>query len=271
METLNDESIKTFYSQHHDKIRDKRSESPYALRRYAHATQYEGMLRYVQPGMRVLDAGCGDGVLSVLMANKGAMVTGCDFSAPNIEAAKEYATEHHVVNVEFLVGDVEHLPFPDNSFDLVVSSHVLEHLPDFNKGLQEVMRVTKKRAIIAIPTILNPCSFVQVGYGWFWLKGPRSFGAFFIGAARTTGALLLGREGVNENYAGHDVPHIFRFPWIMKQKVKRLGFHLISYQADCLCLPYFESLLPFIKFLDQFKNRKVLRNLGYGTAYIIEK
>ena len=271
MKEANSEAIKAFYSQHHDKIRDKRSESTYPLRHYAHATQYEGILEFVLPGMRVLDAGCGDGVLSILMANKGATVVGCDFSLPNIEAAKEYAAEHHITNVEFLVGDAEHLPFPDSSFDLVVSSHVLEHLPDFDKGLQEVLRVTKKRAVIAIPTALNPCSFVQLGYGWFWLKGLRSFAAFFIGLVRTVVALLLGREGVNESYAGHDVPHVFRFPWIMKRKIQRFGFHLVSYQADCLCLPYFEFLLPVVKFLDRFKNRKILRNLGYGTAYIVEK
>ncbi len=271
MKESSDEPIKAFYNQHHDKIRDKRSQSPYVLRRYAHTTQYEGILQFVQPGMKVLDAGCGDGVLSVLMANKGAMVTGCDFSVPNIEAAKGYVAEHHIANVEFLVGDAEHLPFPDSSFDLVVSSHVLEHLPDFDQGLREVMRVTKKRAIIAIPTILNPCSFVQVGHGWFYLKGPRSFVAFFTGLTKTARALLMGHEGVDETYGGTDVPHIFRFPWIMKEKVKRLSFHLISYQADCLCLPYFESLLPCIKFLDRFKNKEILKNLGYGTTFVIEK
>ena len=271
METQNNEDIKAFYSQHHDRIRDKRSKSAYPLRHYAHATQYEGILQFVLPGMKVLDAGCGDGVLSVLMANKGAVVIGCDFSAPNIEAAREYAVEHNIANVEFLVGDAERLPFPDNSFDLVVSSHVLEHLPHFDKGLQEVMRVTKKRAITAIPTVLNPCSFVQVGHGWFWLKGPRSFVAFFIGIVKTVWAFVTEREGVNETYGGADVPHIFRFPWVMKKKVKRFGFHLVSYQADCLCLPYFEFLLPTIKFLDRFKNRGILRNLGYGTTFVIEK
>ncbi len=271
MKENNSEPIKAFYNQYHDNIRDKRANSPYILRRHAHTTQYEGILQFVQPGMRVLDAGCGDGVLSVLMTKKGAMVVGCDFSAPNIDAAKEYTVQHKIHNVEFLIGDAEHLPFLDNSFDLVVSSHVLEHLPDFDQGLKEVMRVAKKRAIIAIPTVLNPCSFVQVGRGWFWLKGPKSFIAFFTGVLKTAWALITGREGVNETYGGADVPHIFRFPWIMKRKVKRLGFHLVSYQADCLCLPYFESLLPWIKFLDRFKDRTVLRNLGYGTAYVVEK
>lgn len=95
--------------------------------------------------------------------------------------------------------------------------------------------------------------------------------AFFIGIVKTVWAFVTEREGVNETYGGADVPHIFRFPWVMKKKVKRFGFHLVSYQADCLCLPYFEFLLPTIKFLDRFKNRGILRNLGYGTTFVIEK
>ncbi len=266
-----EEKIKAFYNQYHDNIRDKRANSPYPLRQYAHATQYGGILQYVQPGMKVLDAGCGDGVLSVMMAHKGAFVTGCDFSEPNIKAAREYAHEQGIPNAEFLVGDAENLPFPDNSFDLVVSSHVLEHLPDFDKGLQEVMRVTKKRAVVAIPTVLNPCSFVQVGRGWFWLKGPRSFLAFFRGLLLTCRAAFFGEEGVDEMYGGANVPHVFRFPRVMKTKIKYLGFHLVSYHADCLCFPYFESLLPIIKYADKFRDSRLLRDFGYGTTFVIEK
>ncbi|OYV62953.1 MAG: hypothetical protein B7X03_03670 [Parcubacteria group bacterium 21-58-10] len=266
-----EKNIKAFYNQYYDNIRDKRANSPYVLRRYVHATQYEGILQYVQPGMKVLDAGCGDGVLSVQMANKGAIVTGCDFSEPNIAAAKKYVSQQKIANVEFLVGDAENLPFSDNSFDLVVSSHVLEHLPDFDKGLREIMRVTKKRAIIAIPTVLNLCSFVQVGRGWFWLKGPRSFFALIRGFFLTCKALFLREEGVDEMYGGAKVPHIFRFPLVMKKKVKRLGFDLVSYHADCLCLPYFESALPIMRYLDRFRDKMFLRDLGYGTTFVIEK
>lgn len=267
---MDSKHIKDFYSGYADEIVDKRLRSPYALRRYAHEAQYQSILKHVKPGMRVLDAGCGEGVLSVMMAKKGAIVTGCDLSAPNIEASKKYASEQGV-GAEFIIADLEKIPFEDNTFDLVVSSHVLEHLPDFDKGLREVMRVSKNSAVVAIPTLLNFCSLVQVGGGWFYLKGVRSFFALSFGLLKLFYALIFGKEGVDESYGGGGVPHVFRFPWIMKKKIRDNGFNLVSYEASSVCFPYFASLLPLIKFFDEFRDWVILRNFGYGTTYIIKK
>jgi len=265
------EDIKAFYTRYNDKIFDKRLNSPYKLRRYAHIKQYQSVLSFVEPGMKVLDAGCGDGILSVMMAKKGAIVTGCDISEPNIERCRAYAKEQGLSNIQFQLADSEKLPFADNSFDLVVSSHVLEHLPDFDLGLRELLRVSKKQAVAAIPTVLNKCSLVQVGHGWFYLKGPRSFAALPWGTLKMFWALVTGQEGVNETYGGEGAPHVFRFPWIMKKKIRKNGFILKQYEASSLVIPYFEFLLPVTKFLDQYKDRKFFRNFGYGTTYLIEK
>lgn len=265
------DKIKEFYNSYADKITEKRFNSPYHLRRYAHLRQYEAFLKYIKPGMKVLDAGCGEGVLSIMMARKGAIVVGCDLSQPNVQSAKKYAQTEGIKNIEFVEGDGENLPFEDNSFDLVVSSHVLEHLPDFDLGLREIMRVSKKRAIVAIPTILNLCSLVQVGKGWFYLKGPKSFLALFRGFGKMCWALILGKEGVNESYGQEGIPHIFRFPWIMKWKIKKQEFYLIKYEASSICLPYFSSLLPLIKQLDKLTDKIIFRNFGYGTTYVVEK
>ncbi len=271
MNIINKKENKEFYTSHSDKINSKRLNSPYVLRRYAHLCQYESILKFVQPGMKVLDAGCGEGALSVMMASRGVLVTGCDISIPNIEEAKKYAMDSGISDINFLVSDLENMPFENDSFDLVVSSHVLEHIPDFDKGLREIMRVTKKRAVVAIPTVLNACSWVQVGRGWFYLKGPKSFLAFFVGFFKMLVALLSGSEGVDETYSVGKMPHVFRFPKVMLEKAKRNGFQVISYEASSVCLPYFEFLLPVIKFLDKFRDKKIIRNFGYGTTFIIEK
>ncbi len=264
-------SIKDFYAGYADHITQKRSESSYVLRKYIHQQQYESIAKFVQPGMKVLDDGCGEGALSFLLAMKGASVIGCDISRSNIEVCNILESKNESLDMTFLTADAEELPFPDNSFDIVVSSHVLEHLPDFDKGLQEIMRVSKKRAIIAIPTICSPCSLVQVGHGWFWLKGIRSFFGFFHGLWRLLVAFIRDEEGVDEGYAGNNVPHIFRFPSVMEKKVKKLGFKLLSYEADAFCIPYFEFFLPIIKMLNTSRARTILRKFGYGTLYVIEK
>jgi len=269
--TRTDKNIKDFYTTYGDRITEKRLNSPYKLRRYAHVAQYNSILAHVGSGMRVLDAGCGEGTLAIMMAKKGAKVTGCDLSEPNIENARMYAKESDVIDIQFIAGDSEHLPFGDNEFDLVVSSHVLEHLPDFDAGLKEVMRVTKKRAVIAIPTVINLCSLVQVGGGSFFRKNVRSFVAFPKGLLRAILALVRGEEGVDETYGGADVPHVFRFPRVMIHKIEKYGFHLIAYEAPSICFPYFELFLPLIRFLDKFKSKKGFRNCGYGTTFVVEK
>ncbi len=263
--------IKQFYTRHADTITEKRVQSPYPLRRCVHEAQYEAVLAYVVPGMRVLDAGCGEGTLSLRMAERGAQVTGVDISQPNITACKRYARDAHIETVTFQVEDLESLSFADNSFDLVVSSHVLEHLPDFDKGLQEIMRVTTCRAVVAIPTALSACSWVQVGHGWFYLKGIRSFIAFPWGILRTLWALVRGADGVDETYGGADVPHLFRFPWIMKRTIQKCGFRLIEYKADSVCIPYIDRNVSWIAWLNAHRHAAIIRDCGYGTLYVIEK
>ncbi len=267
---MTNKDLKQFYTNYADEINSKRLNSPFKVRRYAHYCQYKSILDQVQPGETVLDAGCGEGALSVMLAKKGAIVTGTDISEPNIVAAKKYAAENDVT-INFLVADIENLPFNNDSFDVVVSSHVLEHIPDFDKGLKEIVRIGKSKTVVAIPTILNLCSLVQVGGGQYYLKGPRSFLAILKGFIFMLVALVTGREGVDEGYAGNGVEHIFRFPWILRKKVQHYKFIITYQEASTLCVPFFEFLLPVSKFMDRFKHLVFLRNFGYGTTYVIRK
>lgn len=261
---------KEFYTDHNDNIRGKREYSKYPLRAYAHKMQYESILQFVKPGMSVLDAGCGDGVLSLKMAQKGAHVTGIDMSEPNIVRAKKEALRAGFT-IDFLVGDAEKIPFGDTSFDLVVSSHVLEHLPDFDAGLRELLRVTRGKVVVAVPTLPNLCSLVQVGGGWFYLKGPRSFLGLVAGFLKMVTAWILRREGVDEGYEGHDVPHIFRFQYAVRKRMSLAGAHIVYQEASSLCVPYFSSLLPLIRWMDKYRSAPFLKNCGYGTTYLISK
>ncbi len=260
---------KSFYDAFADKINSKRLNSPYKVRRYAHVKQYTSILDRIAPGELVLDAGCGEGALSVMMAMKGANVTGVDLSRPNIEEAKKYAAANGV-NITFAIGDLEELPFPDNSFDTVVCSHVLEHIPNFDKGLQELARVARKKVIFAVPTALNCLSFVQLGGGQYYAKGPRAFAGLPIGALKVLWAALTGKEGVDEGYCGTDMEHIFRFPKVVRKKLKKYNLKLVDQEASTLALPYFETLLPISRALDKLSNKPIFRNFGYGTTFVVD-
>lgn len=265
------DSNKTIYSQYADKIFDKRYNSPDPLRRYVHRAQYQSIINQVPANSKVIDIGCGEGVLACLLAAAGHTVVGIDISEPNIVRANALAESMGVTDkVTFMVGDAENVPFADASFEMAISCHVLEHLPDFNKGLHEVYRVTKEKAIIALPTILNLCSLVQAGRGSFWEVSRRSLIALprgFILALKN----ILG-EGVDEGYGGHaELTHIWRYPWIMKKRLRAAGFSIVHFEASTLAVPYFSALVPLISLLDKTKAWPVLRNCGYGSTAVLKK
>jgi len=100
----------------------------------------------IREGESVLDVGCGTGSLT-LAAKRGAGggdVRGIDASPEMIEVARQKAAKRGA-DVEFNVALIEDLPFPDGSFDVVLSSLMLHHLPDDlkRKGFAEIHRVLK--------------------------------------------------------------------------------------------------------------------------------
>lgn len=104
-------------------------------------------LARLQPGEEVLDVGCGTGTLALVARQRvGAIgsVSGIDPSLQMIAQARRKATQRKLA-INFKVGVIEQLDFPDQSFDVVLSTFMMHHLPDDLKrrGLREVVRVLK--------------------------------------------------------------------------------------------------------------------------------
>lgn len=269
---MNDQEIKKFYNEYADKIQDKRYNSPYSLRRYSHGQNYLSILKYIKSGDKILEVGCGEGILSMMAAKKGAEVVATDISTANLEEAQKLADKEGVKNIKFLLADAENLPFDDNSFDVVIADNVLEHLPDFEKGLAEIKRITKSKAIIALPTCLNLCAWCLLGGDVYWKITRRTPHAIFVGFLKVVAGILAGKKGINEGYNGVDeLPHLWRYPWVMRKELKSVGFEIVSFEAASLCLPYFNFLLPLVKFCDKYKNKPILRNFGYGSIAMVAK
>ncbi|MFA6099429.1 MAG: class I SAM-dependent methyltransferase [Patescibacteria group bacterium] len=269
--TKSSEQVKDFYISYHDRITEKRLQSPFPIRKYAHISQYEAILKKIDPDDSVLDSGCGEGNICLLLAERGIRSTGVDLSNANIQSAQKTSRERGLDKfTTFITGDAEQLPFADKSFDVIVSSHVLEHLPDFDKGWQELCRVARKRIVVALPTCLNPCAWALLGgdHG-FWQFSKKSFFAMPYGFLRVI--LNLYGEGVQEGYAGkNDIPHIWRYPWVVKRKLKNTQWELISYEASSFCLPYFKFLLPLVRLMDRFRLSILLRYFGYGSTLVFK-
>jgi 2-polyprenyl-3-methyl-5-hydroxy-6-metoxy-1,4-benzoquinol methylase len=93
-------------------------------------------------GLRILDAGCGDGVLATALAGCGADVTGIDADLHVLAAARARA-ETTGLAVGFVKGDIGALPFPDASFDVVVAVTVLCFVPDAEHAVRQMARVLR--------------------------------------------------------------------------------------------------------------------------------
>ena len=105
------------------------------------------------------DLGFGPGVLSTFILQQKFLWTGCgvDISQHCLHHAQRLLEKKEVLERSKLsLGDVRTLPYPDNTFDLIVAVEVLEHIPDPEAGLTEAMRVLKPGgyAITALPVQL---------------------------------------------------------------------------------------------------------------------
>jgi len=105
----------------------------------------------LRPGDRVLDVACGTGVVAVTAARSGARVKGLDLSPVLLERARFNASLANV-EVPFLEGDVETLPYEDGEFDVVVSQfgHMFAPRPDV--AIREMLRVLRPGGILAFST-----------------------------------------------------------------------------------------------------------------------
>jgi SAM-dependent methyltransferase len=105
--------------------------------------------RNISPGMRVLDVACGTGNLAIPAARAGAVVTGVDIATNLLEQARERAHQEGV-EVQFDEGDAEALPYPDGSFDLVVSAFGAMFAPRPEIAAAELVRVCRPGGQIAM-------------------------------------------------------------------------------------------------------------------------
>ena len=97
----------------------------------------------INPGMRVLDLGCGDGTTALPAAQRGADVTGVDIAANLVAAGNARAAAAGLANLKFEEGDASNLDnIGDDAFDLVVSIFGAMFAPRPNDVAREMVRVT---------------------------------------------------------------------------------------------------------------------------------
>ncbi|WP_225228761.1 class I SAM-dependent methyltransferase [Bacillus sp. PS06] len=114
-------------------------------------------------GTTILDAGCGEGYLSRLLAERGANVTAVDYSTKMLELAKTKTTAESGISYHY--GNCENLVFlSTKTFDMIISNMVIQDLADYDAALSEMYRLLKDNGYF-IFSILHPC-FITPESGW---------------------------------------------------------------------------------------------------------
>lgn len=160
-------------------------------------------------GLRLLDAGCGGGLVSEPMARLGASVTGVDAGAANIKAATVHA-ESTDVEVDYRVGAIEGLLAADEpSFDIVLALEVVEHVVDPARFLADCAALVKPGGLLVMGTLNRTAkafalAIVGAEYVMRWLpQGTHEWSKFVTpmeAAAALTGAGMLTTPATGVTY-----------------------------------------------------------------------
>ena len=142
----------TIISENYDKLKGYNAEAELGLG-CGIPTQFAG----IQEGDSVLDLGSGAGndcfVARAIVGESG-HVTGIDFTEAMLEKAKRNALKLGFKNVEFVQGDIEDMPLPDNHYDVIVSNCVLNLVPDKKKAFSGIYRVMKPSGSFCVSDVV---------------------------------------------------------------------------------------------------------------------
>ena len=123
----------------------------------------------IGPGTSVLDCGCGAGRFAQMAANRGASVSGIDAAGKLVEIAAE-----RTPGGDFRVGDLEALPWPENSFDAVTGFSSFQFADDKVRVLAEARRVSRGTVAVVIPSRVSESGIAAVFKPLFPLFPPEA-------------------------------------------------------------------------------------------------
>jgi len=122
--------------------------------------------KHVSKGL-IFDAGCGNGSLSIRIAEKGFKVEATDIAKKSLDYFKNKVIKKDIKNINIKYGSISKTNYKSNSFDGIVSGEVLEHLVDDKKAIKEFYRLLKKGGIcvVTVPAKMDKWDFVDDASG----------------------------------------------------------------------------------------------------------
>ncbi len=154
---------------HVDRIREQFTRQADVYAQMSQTTSQRGLdglvaLSGAGSGDQVLDVACGPGFLTMTFATRARAVTGCDATDAFLAMARAEAQRRGLANLTFDQGDVEALPYPDATFDVVACRAAFHHFPRPERVLAEMARVARPGARLLIADMLGAEDVEQAAY-----------------------------------------------------------------------------------------------------------
>ncbi len=158
-ENIRQKNERSFWDRMADQY-DRNTEKTY---RSAYQESIDRTARQLSKSDRVLEIGCGTGIISLGISGHALSVTGVDISPRMIEMAKAKALSEKITNVDFQTYDGYSLPFGDNSFDRVLLFNLLHIVKEPDSILKESRRLLKPGGLLVSATdcYAEPAAFIN--------------------------------------------------------------------------------------------------------------
>ncbi len=139
-----------------------------------------------EKNLKILDAGCGEGYLSRLLAKKGHKVWAIDF-CPELIKAAENLERKKLLGIKYFLGDFRKTNFPSSFFDAIISHQTINEIEDPEKAFKEFYRILKKRGRLILLFLhscfeVDPKKYFQkakIKKSYYLVSGIKSLSSYF--------------------------------------------------------------------------------------------
>jgi ubiquinone/menaquinone biosynthesis C-methylase UbiE len=221
-------------------------------------------------GNRCLEVGCGRGSISAYFSDAGYECTLVDISQHVVQIAQKIF-ENNALRGTFVVGDVRSLPFPDSSFDIIVSIGLLEHFESITLPIKEQIRILDSGGLFLGYVVPKYTQNVQTHYEWVndILKGyvgesesREQKAAIYRSDADSTPYITLLKKC---HVQGIQASGIYCLPMISHSP--EFPFTLMPPESESALVKYFETILEMRR--KETERHPWLCKEGYGQAFLV--
>ncbi|MGJ8662907.1 MAG: methyltransferase domain-containing protein [Marinicella sp.] len=214
---------------------------------YEHYHRYTMAKQWVK-GQVVLDAACGEGYGSFVLADDALSVTGVDISKSAIHHAKQTYTKP---NLKYVQSDVLKLNFDDNYFDVIVSFETLEHLAQHDELLAEFKRVLKPDGVLLISTPDKQEYSDKTGFNnEYHVKE----------LYRNEFADLINHSFKHSKWYGQKLMFSSSI-WELENPIESLQFDFMNNKGEVLDKPEFKPVYFIVAASDEIINAEISKNM----------